>query len=187
MVASVPVGREARESFSETFNFGDARLGFPSQEVDDLNTPLVGDRQKFLEEVKLEHPLRELARDMRQELHDFIHSNMRPSPRMGFDTLGTPPVSVDRLVQACDRTIKSLEEQIMDESEISVETINMRGIATGMQAHLEGFMVSLARGGSSGLPDSGLDGALHNAIDLKRQMSNYLLQIDALKAGFQVG
>jgi hypothetical protein len=187
MVTSVPAGREARESYSESFNFSDAKLGFPSQEVEDLNGPMVGDRQKFLEEIKIEHPLRELAREMRQELHDFIHSNMRPTPRMGFDTLGTPPVSVERLVQACDRTIKSLEEQILDESEISVETINLRGIASGMQAHLEGFMVSLARGGSSGLPDSGLDGTLHNAIDLKRQLSSYLLQIDALKAGFQVG
>lgn len=132
--------------------------------------------------------VRQLAGELRDELHKFVHSNLSAPPKMGFNCTGHDPVSVDALTKACESAVRKLEEIITDDSGATPAALNERVIASAMQGNVEEFLVGIVRRSSSdGLTDGELDVTLQAAIALKQQLGGSMVQLDAMKAGFQIG
>ncbi len=134
----------------------------------------------------LGEPLRRIAEDIRHQLHDFVHANIRPPTRYGFGSRGAEPVDVDALEASCRQACQELEAIFENRGHGDGLTINVRTLAHRTQSVLEAFLVSLVRRQTThGISESEMGEVLHECIGVKGELGTTMQQLDAMNAQYQ--
>lgn len=157
-------------------------------DMDDLRGLSMFEKGRKVVATRPENPVAEIARELRGELHKFIHNNIPEPSQMGFLSKGNDAVAIDGLVRVTENSIRKLENYFSSSVELTPETINTKTLANGMEAKLEMFLINLkSMDYKHGVSGGDLSAVLQHSIALKEEMGEFMQQFDIMKGGFQRG
>lgn len=134
----------------------------------------------------LGEPVRHIAEELRAQLHEFVHRNMRRPSGYGFLAKTYEPPTLTPILNAFKEASQKLEHIFSDRSHDDVMSIQVRSAAHRVQSGLEGFLVTMLRNSPNDLIGEGELGAvLQQCIELKGFLGTNIQQLDLMNAEYR--
>jgi len=130
----------------------------------------------------MEHPIRSLLSEVRDELTAFTRQSNRESGALGFGEQGYEPVSVAPIKIVCREAVDQLEAQFGYLGDHSILAVKFREIAQEAQTSIQEFDIYLTQSNfRRGLvPDGELTGVLLSANNLRGILGRKILEFDEM-------
>jgi hypothetical protein len=139
--------------------------------------------------VFIEHPIRSLLSEVRDELLAFTRQSNREPGAVGFGERGPDSVSIAPIRMVCREAVNRLEAQFDHLGDQSIVTVKFREIAQEAQTSLQEFDIYLTQSNfRQGLvPEGELTGVLLGANSLRGILGRKILEFDEVIAHLRQG